>query len=68
MEYKYAGYKVLQADKSLILLLDELVKDNENTEILEEVISILNKSTSKDKTNLKRMLQLLKLGLYNFEK
>lgn len=52
-EYKYAGYKVLQADKSMILLLDELVKDNENTEILEEVISILNKATSKDKTNKK---------------
>lgn len=68
LEYKYAGDKVLKADKNLILLLDELVKDNENTEILEEVISILNKSTSKDKTNLKRMLQLLKLGLYNSEK
>jgi len=65
MEYKYAGYKILQADKSLILLLDEFVKDNENTEILEEVISILNKATSKDKTNKKRILQLLKLGLYN---
>lgn len=65
LEYKYAGDKVLQADKNVIPLLDELVKDNENTEILEEVISILNKATSKDKTNLKRMLQLLKLGLYN---
>lgn len=65
VEYKYARYKLLQEDENLIILLAELVKDNENTEILEEVISILNKATSKDKTNLKRMLRLLKLGLYN---
>ena len=32
LEYKYAGDKVLQADKNVIPLLDELVKGNENTE------------------------------------
>ena len=57
-----------ERDENLILLLDELVGENDNTEILKEIIAILNKASDKDKSNLKRMLQLLKMGLYDSEK
>lgn len=68
LEYKCAKNRIVQEDENLILLLDELIENYEDTEILKEVIAILNKAKSKDKLNLKRMLQLLKMGLYNSEK
>lgn len=67
-EYECTRNRVAQESKSLILLLDELIEEHENIEILKEVIAILNKAKNKDKSDLKRMLQLLKIGLYNSEK
>lgn len=68
LEYECTRNRVAQESKSLILLLDEVIEDHENIEILKEVIAILNKAKNKDKSNLKRILRLLKIGLYNSEK
>ena len=68
LEHKCARNRVIQEDENLILLLDELVGEKDNTEILKEIIAILDKASEKDKFNLKRMLQLLKMGLYDSEK
>ncbi|MCI8655596.1 MAG: helix-turn-helix transcriptional regulator [Clostridia bacterium] len=64
-EIKSARDRLSQLDENMILLLDELLKDQDNVGVLYEVIAILNKSNKEEKNNLEEMLKLLKVGLYN---
>lgn len=64
-EFDLAMEKINHADKDIVLLLSKIIDNKEDILVLQETIAILDKSTSKGKEDLKRMLELLKKGIYS---
>ena len=52
-------------DEEIMLLLDGLTSESEDTKILKEIMAILYRANKKDKESMEDMLKLLKAGVYN---
>ena len=66
LEIKVSKNHIFQTmDEEIILLLDGLTSESEDTKILREIMAILYRANKKDKESMEDMLKLLKAGVYN---
>lgn len=66
LEIKVSKNHIFQTmDEEIMLLLDGLTSESEDTKILKEIMAILYRANKKDKESMEDMLKLLKAGVYN---
>lgn len=66
LEIKVSKNHIFQTmDEEIMLLLDGLTSESEDTKILKEIMAILYRANKKDKESMEYMLKLLKAGVYN---
>ena len=66
LEIKVSKNHISQTmDEEIMLLLDGLTSESEDTKILKEIMAILYRANKKDKESMEDMLKLLKAGVYN---
>ena len=66
LEIKVSKNHIFQTmDEEIMLLLDGLTSESEDTKILKEIMAILYRANNKDKESMEDMLKLLKAGVYN---
>lgn len=66
LEIKVSKNHIFQTmDEEIMLLLDGLTSESEDTKILKEIMAILYRTNKKDKESMEDMLKLLKAGAYN---
>ena len=66
LEIKVSKNHIFQTmDEEIMLLLDGLTAESEDTKILKEIMAILYRANKKDKESMEDMLKLLKAGVYN---
>ena len=66
LEIKVSKNHIFQTmDEEIMLLLDGLTSESEDTKILKEIMAILYRANKKDKESMEDMLILLKAGVYN---
>ena len=66
LEIKVSKNHIFQTmDEEIMLLLDGLTSESEDTKILKEIMAILYLANKKDKESMEDMLKLLKAGVYN---
>ena len=65
LEIKVSKNHIFQTmDEEIMLLLDGLTSESEDTKILKEIMAILYRANKKDKESMEDMLKLLKAGVY----
>lgn len=66
LEIKVSKNHIFQTmDEEIMLLLDGLTSESQDTKILKEIMVILYRANKKDKESMEDMLKLLKAGVYN---
>lgn len=66
LEIKVSKNHIFQTmDEEIMLLLDGLTSESQDTKILKEIMVILCRANKKDKESMEDMLKLLKAGVYN---
>lgn len=66
LEIKVSKNHIFQTmDEEIMLLLDGLTSESEDTKILKEIMAILYRANKKDKESMEDMPKLLKAGVYN---
>ena len=66
LEIKVSKNHIFQTmDEEIMLLLDGLISESQDTKILKEIMVILYRANKKDKESMEDMLKLLKAGVYN---